>query len=102
MSVRAPVAKRLPRPAPPGQPRIWEAVVDGVGTLYTHGAVVRQGVRTYLIRISRPDRNETPVCEIRPDGTVVRWFFAWEENGGLRAPMNEARKFVLAHSVMDS
>ena len=76
--------------------------MDGLGVLYTNGAVVRQGVRTYLIRISRPDRNETPVCEIRPDGEVVRWFFAWGEDEQLRGPMGEAREFVLAHSVMES
>ncbi len=96
------MAKRLPRPAPPGQPRIWERHVEGIGTLYTHGPVVREGELTYLIRISRPEKNEGPVCEMRPDGTVVRWFFGWVAREEIRGPLEDIRTFLLAHSVMES
>lgn len=93
----------MPRPAPPNTKAIWERDVPGVGLVFMNGSVVRDGKKSYLLRVLEDGKNPSIVCLILVDGSVGKWYYGW----GAREPkvqsaLEEAREFVLAHHVLGS
>jgi len=94
---------RVPRPPPPNTKPVWEVRIPGLGRFYINGAVTRGGRRTYTLRSEEDGRNQSAVCSIGTDGSVIQWYFSWESREEeMSAVLSGAREFVLAHHVLGS
>lgn len=95
----------MPKDAPAGTSRVWEEHVEGHGTLYFHGAVVRDGERTYLIRRDVTEtENSRAVCLLSEDGRIIKWYLSYASSRPseiLRA-IGRASDAVIIHSVMSA
>lgn len=94
----------VPRDPPAGTERVWEETVEGHGRFYFHGAVVRNGERTYLIRRDVTEtENSRAVCLLSERGTVMKWYSAYESPcPEVLQAVESACKAAVVHSVMSA
>lgn len=97
------ICPMIPRPAPPGTKIMWKRTAPGIGHFYIHGAVFRKEGKSYLLRVSSPERNDSVACLMMPDGSIRNWYYDWEQRAEeIHSVLEEAKKFVLAHHILTS
>lgn len=94
-------ASAVPRNPPGDPPRVWQEIVEGHGTFYFHGAVIRNGERSYLVRRD-PTKTENgrAVCLLSEQGAVLIWYTNYPL--AVHAAIGRAREAVVVHSVMSA
>lgn len=94
----------VPKDPPAGTPRVWEETVEGHGRFYFHGAVVRNGERTYLVRRDVTEtENSRAVCLLSERGTVVMWYSSFfPAPPEVAAAVERAGSAAIVHSVMSA
>ena len=95
----------VPKDPPVGTTRVWQERVEGHGNFYFHGAVVRNGERTYLVRRDVTEtENSRAVCLLSEAGAVMMWYLNYSPvpPPEVQAAVERAARAAVVHSVMSA